>query len=88
MQIISDSGPHISGLIWVFLLVSAAVVITIPTPMAIKSLVMASILRLIFSFGPEFTLTLLGFSIVSITPVVAIQYSSSLHNWQVLLHTI
>jgi hypothetical protein len=59
-----DSSIQISGLIWVVLLVFAAIVITIPTPMAIKSLVLSAILRFIFSFGPELTLTILGFAIV------------------------
>ena len=45
---------------------SAAIVITIPTPVAIKTLVLSVILRLIVSLGPEFTLTMLGFAIVSI----------------------
>jgi hypothetical protein len=65
-ELIPDAGAHFSGLIWVLLLVSAAIVITIPTSMAIKSLVISVIFRLIFSLGPEFTLTLLGFAIVSI----------------------
>ena len=63
--VFSDTGPHISGLIWAFLLVSAAVVITIPTSVAIKCLVFSFVLRMIASLGPEFTLTLLALAIVS-----------------------
>ena len=59
-----NSGAHISGLIWAFLLVSAAVVITVPSTLAIKSLVVSTILRLIVSAGPEFTVSLLGVAMV------------------------
>lgn len=55
-----------SGLIWTFLLGSAAFVITVPrSSIAVKCLVIFSILRLIVSIGPEFTVTILGVSIVS-----------------------
>ena len=62
---IPDTGGHFSGLIWAFLLVSAAIVIAIPSQVAIKCLVLSTILRFIVSVGPEFTLTLLGVAIVS-----------------------
>ena len=61
-----DTGPHISGLLWAFLLVSAAIVITLPTKMAIQSLGTSFILRMIVSLGPEFTLTVLALALVSI----------------------
>ena len=60
-----NMGGHFSGLIWAFLLVSLAIVITVPNAGAIKCLVLSFILRLIVTAGPEFTLTLLGISIVS-----------------------
>lgn len=59
-----DAGSHISGLIWAFLLVSAAVVVTLPSSVAIKCLVVSSIFRFIFSLGPETTLYFLGVAIV------------------------
>ena len=59
------TGPRASGLIWAFLLVSAAIVITVPSSTAaIKSLAVSSILRLIVTAGPELALMLLGFAIV------------------------
>ncbi|CAB4057999.1 ITPR1 [Lepeophtheirus salmonis] len=59
-----NAGPHLSGLIWAFLLISAAIVITVPSSIAIKCLIMASILRMIVSLGPEFAVSFLGVSIV------------------------
>eukprot|EP00095_Tigriopus_kingsejongensis_P011560 maker-scaffold768_size100864-snap-gene-0.9 protein:Tk11560 transcript:maker-scaffold768_size100864-snap-gene-0.9-mRNA-1 annotation:"inositol -trisphosphate receptor" len=59
-----NAGGHISGLVWAFLLVSAAIVITVPSSVAIKSLVISSILRLIMSAGPEITVIFLGIALV------------------------
>ncbi|KAL1130070.1 hypothetical protein AAG570_013013 [Ranatra chinensis] len=53
-------GPHLSGLIWAIMLVSAAIVITLPRESGIRTLVASTILRMIFSAGPEPTLWLLG----------------------------
>ena len=64
-DIMTVTGPRASGLIWAFLLVSAAIVITVPSSTAaIKSLAVSSILRLIVTAGPELALMLLGFAIV------------------------
>ena len=41
-------------------------VITLPTPFAIKSLVGCFILRMIFSLGPDFTMTMCAMAIVSL----------------------
>ena len=51
-------------MIWACLLVSAAIVVTVPSSVAIQLLVLFSILRTIVSCGPEFTLTILGLAIV------------------------
>ncbi|KAK2589036.1 hypothetical protein KPH14_001879 [Odynerus spinipes] len=60
-----DSVPklyaHLSALIWAAMLLSAAIVITLPRESGIRTLVASTILRLIFSIGPEPTLWLLGF---------------------------
>ena len=53
-------------MLWAFLLVSAAIVITLPTKMAIQALGTSFILRMIVSLGPEFTLTVLALALVSI----------------------
>ncbi|XP_060816925.1 inositol 1,4,5-trisphosphate receptor isoform X15 [Bombus pascuorum] len=60
-----DSVPklssHLSALIWAVMLSSAVIVITLPRESGIRTLVASTILRLIFSIGPEPTLWLLGF---------------------------
>uniref|UniRef100_A0A146L7A0 Inositol 1,4,5-trisphosphate receptor n=1 Tax=Lygus hesperus TaxID=30085 RepID=A0A146L7A0_LYGHE len=53
-------GAHLSGLIWAVMLISAAIVITLPRESGIRTLVASTILRMIFSAGPEPTLWLLG----------------------------
>ncbi|XP_050314541.1 inositol 1,4,5-trisphosphate receptor isoform X2 [Anthonomus grandis grandis] len=59
-----DMLPQISStisiLIWVAMLVSSALVITLPRETGIRTLVASTILRLIYSLGPEPTLWLLG----------------------------
>lgn len=55
-----EIGSHLSGLIWATMLASAAIVITLPRETGIRTLVASTILRLIFSLGPEPTLWLLG----------------------------
>lgn len=52
---------HLSALIWTVMLASAAIVITLPRESGIRTFVASTILRLIFSLGPEPTLWLLGF---------------------------
>lgn len=59
-----NTGTTISGVLWAFLLVSAAIVITLPTKMAIQALGTSFILRMIVSLGPEFTLTVLALALV------------------------
>lgn len=49
-----------SALIWAIMLVSLAIVATMPRESGIRTLVASIILRFIFSFGPEPTLWLLG----------------------------
>lgn len=56
----SEIGSHLSGLIWATMLASAAIVLTLPRETGIRTLVASTILRLIFSLGPEPTLWLLG----------------------------
>lgn len=52
--------PKLSGLVWTAMLVSLAFVITVPRPAGIRTLILSSILRFIFSVGLEPTLWLLG----------------------------
>ncbi|KAL0130567.1 hypothetical protein PUN28_002308 [Cardiocondyla obscurior] len=60
-----DSVPklsyHLSALIWTVMFASAAIIITLPRESGIRTFVASTILRLIFSVGPEPTLWLLGF---------------------------
>ncbi|EAT33105.1 AAEL014637-PA [Aedes aegypti] len=51
---------HLSSLIWIVTLVSLVIVITLPRQSGIRTFVVALILRLIFSCGPEPTVWLLG----------------------------
>lgn len=51
---------HLSWLIWSIMLISLAIVFTVPRPSGIRTLVASIILRMIFSIGPEPTLWLLG----------------------------
>uniref|UniRef100_A0A182MHW8 Inositol 1,4,5-trisphosphate receptor n=1 Tax=Anopheles culicifacies TaxID=139723 RepID=A0A182MHW8_9DIPT len=51
---------HLTSLIWMVMLASLAIVITLPRQSGIRTFVVALILRLIFSCGPEPTLWLLG----------------------------
>uniref|UniRef100_W4VS92 Inositol 1,4,5-trisphosphate receptor n=1 Tax=Corethrella appendiculata TaxID=1370023 RepID=W4VS92_9DIPT len=55
---------HLSSLIWVIMLTSFAIVITVPRQSGIRTLVAATILRLIFSYGPEPTLYIIGAAIM------------------------
>ncbi|GFG38602.1 hypothetical protein Cfor_01649 [Coptotermes formosanus] len=60
MDTVPKLGQHLSGLIWAVMLVSMAIVITLPRESGVRTLVASSILRMIFSFGPEPTLLILG----------------------------
>jgi hypothetical protein len=60
-----ELGQHLSGLIWAVMLVSAAIVITLPRESGVRTFVASTILRMIFSVGPEPTLIILGTITVS-----------------------
>ncbi|XP_046406859.1 inositol 1,4,5-trisphosphate receptor isoform X3 [Ischnura elegans] len=60
MDSVPKLGAHLSGLIWFIMLVSAMIVITLPRQSGIRALVASTILRMIFSVGPEPTMWLLG----------------------------
>ncbi|XP_075430818.1 inositol 1,4,5-trisphosphate-gated calcium channel ITPR1 isoform X2 [Ascaphus truei] len=51
---------RLSGLLWMAMLVSLAIVIVLPKPHGIRALIASTILRLIFSIGLQPTLFLLG----------------------------
>lgn len=55
-----ELSSHISWLIWSIMLISAAIVITLPRESGVRTLVASIILRFIFSVGPEPTLWILG----------------------------
>ncbi|XP_019760467.2 inositol 1,4,5-trisphosphate receptor [Dendroctonus ponderosae] len=59
-HILPQISSTISILIWFAMLVSSAIVITLPRETGIRTLVVSTILRLIYSLGPEPTLWLLG----------------------------
>ncbi|XP_030748640.1 inositol 1,4,5-trisphosphate receptor isoform X3 [Sitophilus oryzae] len=59
-DILPKISSTISILIWFAMLVSSAIVITLPRETGIRTLVASTILRLIYSLGPEPTLWLLG----------------------------
>uniref|UniRef100_A0A182NJ16 Inositol 1,4,5-trisphosphate receptor n=1 Tax=Anopheles dirus TaxID=7168 RepID=A0A182NJ16_9DIPT len=59
-NVVPELSFHLSSLIWIVMLVSLAIVITLPRQSGIRTFVVALILRLIFSCGPEPTLWLLG----------------------------
>ena len=63
----SELDPRLSGLVWTAMLVSLAIVITLPRPSGIRTFIASTILRLIFSVGLEPTLYLLGTLNVSLT---------------------
>lgn len=59
-----------SVLIWAVMLVSAAIAIILPRESGIRTLVASTILRMIFSAGPEPTLWMLGTLTVSLYSVL------------------
>jgi inositol 1,4,5-triphosphate receptor type 1 len=60
-----ELNSHVSGLIWTCMFSSAALVLCLGRQSGVRTLILATILRLIFSMGPEPTLWLLGFLTVS-----------------------
>lgn len=58
-------SSHVSLLLWIILLLSMMVAVTLPRQSSIRSFVGSIILRFIFLFGPEATLSLLGIVTVS-----------------------
>lgn len=60
---VSSAGtlePHLSALLWVGMLALLAIVVAMPQPLGVRTLIIATILRLIFSVGLQPTLFLLG----------------------------
>lgn len=57
---VPELNAHMSWLIWAIMLMSLAIVVTLPRESGIRTLVASIILRCIFSLGPEPTLWLLG----------------------------
>uniref|UniRef100_A0A674AFZ7 Inositol 1,4,5-trisphosphate receptor n=1 Tax=Salmo trutta TaxID=8032 RepID=A0A674AFZ7_SALTR len=55
-----QSPPHLSALLWVGMLALLAIVVAMPQPLGVRTLIIATILRLIFSVGLQPTLFLLG----------------------------
>ncbi|XP_047489023.1 inositol 1,4,5-trisphosphate receptor-like isoform X3 [Penaeus chinensis] len=53
-------NSHVNGLLWVVLLIALAIVVTLPKKVFMYILGFISIVRVIFSFGPEPALWLLG----------------------------
>jgi len=61
---IPEPSAHVSGVIWALLLVTLAILVTLPSPPAVKAFVTACLARMIISLGPEVSLTFLGIAIV------------------------
>eukprot|EP00092_Neocalanus_flemingeri_P012650 GFUD01013633.1.p1 GENE.GFUD01013633.1~~GFUD01013633.1.p1 ORF type:complete len:2696 (-),score=487.89 GFUD01013633.1:214-8301(-) len=59
-----DTSSHSSGLIWAAMLISLAVLVTLPSTIAFKTFILSCLCRMIVSFGPEVSLLFLGFAIV------------------------
>lgn len=57
---VPELSGHLSLLIWSIMLISLAIVVTLPREPGIRTLVASVILRFIFSVGPHSTLWLLG----------------------------
>ncbi|XP_042858800.1 inositol 1,4,5-trisphosphate receptor-like [Penaeus japonicus] len=53
-------NSHVNGLLWVVLLIALAIVVTLPKKVFMYILGFLSVMRVIFSFGPEPALWLLG----------------------------
>ena len=61
---LSYSSPSYSGLVWAIMLSSLAVLVTVPNNLAIKSLIISCLCRMIMSCGPAISLWVLGVAIV------------------------
>lgn len=59
-SVVPELNIHISWLIWIIMLISLMIIITLPRESGVRTLVASIILKLIFSMGPEPTLWLLG----------------------------
>lgn len=59
-----STSPHLSGMIWAVMLTSLAVIVTLPSTLAFKTFILACLGRMIVSFGPEISLSVLGASLV------------------------
>ncbi|XP_071054904.1 inositol 1,4,5-trisphosphate receptor isoform X3 [Onthophagus taurus] len=55
-----ELGSTMSGIIWITMVTAAGIVFKLPREPGIRTLVASTILRLIFSLGPESTLIVLG----------------------------
>ncbi|CAB1353943.1 unnamed protein product [Coregonus sp. 'balchen'] len=60
LAVLMNLLPHLSALLWVGMLALLAIVVAMPQPLGVRTLIIATILRLIFSVGLEPTLFLLG----------------------------
>jgi len=56
----TDLDPKLSGLLWTTIFVSGAFVLTVPRRPAVLTLILSTIIRLMFSVGLEPTLIILG----------------------------
>ena len=64
--------PQLSALLWLGMLASLAIVVAMPQHLGVRTLIIATILRLIFSVGLEPTLFLLGAFNVSVCVCVCV----------------
>jgi len=64
----ADLDPKLSGLLWMTTFVSAALVLTVPRRPAVLTLVLSTLIRLMFSIGLEPMLILLGSLDVRVSP--------------------
>ena len=81
-------GTHVSGLIWVVMLLSTAVAFVLPKPATILTLVMTLVVQFICSVGPQPTLTLLGTSAVLIKGVHILSIAGNKGTFQRSVHQI
>ena len=65
VSIVVELPGHLSGLIWSAMFISLALVIAIPRPSGIRTLLVSTIFRLIFSIGVQPTLCITGTIYVS-----------------------
>ena len=76
-----ELGQHLSGLIWAVMLVSAAIVITLPRESGVRTFVASTILRMIFSVGPEPTLLILG--TITVSHVTVLYLTLTFLTWRI-----